>query len=106
MNPIRSIALALVAGATLAAAAPAAATPASVPVSYAGLDLTSPAGIAELDARLDRAVREVCGREYPMRLTFEPEIRICRQQTLASVRTQRNTALAEARSRGTEMASR
>ena len=38
-----------------------------------------------IDARLDRAIRLVCGREYPMRLPFESEIRACRACAAASV---------------------
>ena len=63
---IRSIALALAAAAAFAASAPAAAAEATVStadVSYKDLDLTSEAGQKELDRRVDRAARQVCGMD-------------------------------------------
>ena len=58
---IQSFALAL---ATAVLAVPAAAAedqPPRVAVHYANLDLTSEAGQKQLDLRLERAAREVCG---------------------------------------------
>lgn len=54
--------IAAIAAATLAlSTAPAFAG--SVSVNYKDLDLSTPAGQAELDHRLDRAAREVCGMD-------------------------------------------
>jgi UrcA family protein len=58
---MQSLALAL-AAAVLAAPAVAADEAPSVSVRYGDLDLTSEAGQRQLDHRLERAVREVCGR--------------------------------------------
>ena len=63
---IRSIALAMAAAAAFAV--PAAATAAETTVTTAGvqykdLDLTSEAGQKELQGRLDKAAREVCGMD-------------------------------------------
>src|SRR5687768_10025845 len=63
---IRSIALALAAAATFAVPAAARAAEAAVStagVNYKDLDLTSEAGQKELDRRVDRAARQVCGMD-------------------------------------------
>lgn len=55
--PVRAAALAI----TLAFAAPFAAA-GEVPVSTAGLDMSTPEGRAALDHRLERAALRLCGR--------------------------------------------
>lgn len=50
----------LAAFAALSLAGPAAAEEVSVTVSYADLDLTTAAGSAALDARIEAAVKDVC----------------------------------------------
>ncbi|MGZ8282576.1 MAG: UrcA family protein [Allosphingosinicella sp.] len=104
MNRIRNISLALIACAAFAT--PAAASPEQIPVSYADLDLTTPAGIATLDARLERAVRQVCGGTFPMSLDSRAQVRRCQAETRADIQPSRGEALAQAQSRGTQMASR
>lgn len=103
MKSIRYISLALLA---LTVAAPAAAETVRVPVSYSGLDLNSPAGIAELDARIGRAVDQICGRPFPDTLTSRYTLRRCQTEARSSVQAQRADALAQAQSRGIQMASR
>lgn len=71
--------------------------PASQIVSYADLDLSTPAGIKTLDGRIDRAVRKVCGKAY-VDLATSRGVRECRKETLASVQEQRSHALATAQS--------
>lgn len=65
-------------------------------VSYADLDLSTPAGIRTLDGRIDRAVRKVCGKAY-IDLATSRGVRACRKDTLASVQDQRSRALSTAR---------
>jgi UrcA family protein len=88
------------------AATPAAADLGGRRVSYADLDLTTPAGIAALDARLDQAVRRVCGDPYPRDLIGRRDVERCRAQTRASIQGPRSAALAEARSRAIQLAAR
>jgi UrcA family protein len=71
--------------------------PASEIVSYADLDLSTPAGIKTLDGRIGRAVRKVCGKAY-MDLATSSNVRRCRKETLASVNHQRSQALASVQS--------
>jgi UrcA family protein len=47
---------------TVAAATPLRAETVSVPVAYGDLNIQSEAGAAQLDARIRRAAREVCGQ--------------------------------------------
>ena len=65
MKPIRSL-IPIILIASAVAANPAHAQ--TRIVSYADLDLTSPAGQATLDRRLNTAIRQVCGRSYPLDL--------------------------------------
>ena len=62
---MQSLALAL-AAAVLAVPAVAADETPGIRVHYGDLDLTSDAGQKELDSRLNRAAREVCGVDEPI----------------------------------------
>jgi UrcA family protein len=104
MNRIRSIPLALAAAAI--SASPAAASFEGRQVNFADLDLGSPAGIATLDARIERAVRQICGDPSPASLQSQREVRRCRSETLSIVQAQRSDALARAGSRSIQMAAR
>lgn len=104
MIRIRSVAPALIAAAI--AVSPAAASSGSQRVSFADLDLTTPAGIAELDARLERAVRDVCGEPWPRDLRGRRYIEQCRTETRATLQAQRGDALAQAQNRAVQLASR
>ena len=74
-------------------------------VSYADLDLTSPAGQAALDRRIDGAVRQICGRAFPSDLQTQHEVRQCRAQTRADVQAQRNDAFAQAQNSRIQLSS-
>lgn len=73
-------------------------------VSYADLDLTTPAGQAALDRRLHNAIKQVCGSAFPHDLMSRNQVRRCRSQTLADVQAQRNDALAQARNQAVQLA--
>ena len=104
MNVIRSlIPIALVA--SVVAVSPARADN-SRTVSYADLDLDSPAGRAALDRRIENAVRQVCGRAFPIDLQSHNQVRQCRQQTIADIQAQRNDAFAQARNSQIQLSSR
>ena len=105
MNPIHTLSLACVAFSAFAASA-AVASPSRIPVSYGGLDLTTPAGIAALDARIEGAVRRICGRAYPVELQSQADVHRCRAEARLSVQAQRGDALASAQNRRTQLASR
>ena len=78
----------LTAGTVLAGtASPAIAAPPAAPtriVSYADLDLASPAGRARLDQRLAAAARAVCGDAFATDLRTLAQVRACRAETLAN----------------------
>lgn len=75
-------------------------------VSYADLDLSTSAGQATLDGRIDRAIRRVCGSAYPIALRSVADVRRCRVQTLADVQAQRNDALAQAHNTRIQLSAR
>lgn len=79
-------------------AVPATAETYSVKVSYAGLDLTKPAGVAELDHRINRAVISICGSGGEIDLVARNEVRRCLKGAFDSVEKQRDIVIAEARS--------
>lgn len=68
-------------------------------VSYADLDLTSPAGVEVLDRRLDRAVKRVCGSPAAASLHTQRRIAQCVDDTWDTVRPQRHVAIAQAAER-------
>ena len=70
----------------------------SVAVSYADLDLGSPAGRQTLDERVAGAVRELCGPSWLLSMNETVQRRHCVREAFASARPQ--VALAVAR-RGT-----
>jgi len=79
-------AFAALAAATAAPAAASIAVPAgSRIVSYADLDLNSPAGRARLEQRIGAAVRVICGEPLRGDLRNERAVRACRAATLANV---------------------
>ena len=55
-------------------------------VSYADLDLSSAAGQARLDRRIEAAVREVCGDATNFELARREAVRDCVAETRANVR--------------------
>ena len=82
----------LIAAATLAAAITASPVlakriaPEIRTVAYADLDLSSIAGRARLDRRIDAAVREVCGEAASFDLARRHAVRACLVETRANVR--------------------
>lgn len=103
MKPIRSL-IPIILLASVAAANPAHAE--GRIVSYADLNLSSPEGQAVLDRRIATAVRQICGRAYPIDLQSQRQVQRCRSETFADVQAQRNDALAQARSDGIQLSAR
>jgi UrcA family protein len=68
---------------TLAAATPLRAEP--VKVAYGDLDISSPAGASELQARIGRAARLACGQDDA---GTRIEAAICRQKAIKSAEAQ------------------
>ncbi len=95
MMPIRSL-VPIVLIASLVAANPALAQDGGRIVSYADLDLNSPADTSTLDRRIGNAIRQVCGRSFPTDLQSHSQVRRCRAATASDVQAQRNDALAQA----------
>ena len=104
MKPIRSL-IPIILVASVAAVSPASAESTQV-VSYADLDLTSPAGQAALDRRLNAAIRQVCGRPFPIDLQTHRQVQQCRSETAAIVQAQRNDAFAQANSNRVQLSAR
>lgn len=65
----------------------------AIHVAYRDLDLRSPAGVKQLDRRLQHAIAEVCP-DYPMTdLTRQRVVETCRAEKWAAVADQRATVL-------------
>jgi len=69
-------------------------------VRTADLDLGSEAGRRQLDLRLARAAREVCGMASDADLQGKNEVRQCRDEVLADARVNRDTLVAAAQNEG------
>jgi UrcA family protein len=95
----------LIAAATLAAALTASPVlakriaPEVRTVSYADLDLSSAAGRARLDRRIDASVRDVCGDAPSFDLARRHAVRECIAETRANVRLPTAVAVALAGTR-------
>ena len=63
-------------------------------VHYQDLNLDSPAGRAILDARIDRAARRVCGTALINELDIAAGVNACREDVIASARSQLDAILA------------
>lgn len=94
----------MLAMAAIASAATIAPTVAAEPVTVtsivrtADLDLASPVGQRELDKRIAKAAREVCGSASIVDLEGSNDVRACRKATIAEAAAQREQLLAAARS--------
>jgi len=89
--------------ATLAASpsiAQAPASPERVVVSYADLDLSSQAGVAQLNRRILTAVQAACGPESDADPHGKNLIRECRHRNFAEAVSQARGAIALARGNG------
>jgi UrcA family protein len=82
------------------ASAPALAQPPARTIRTSDLDLATPAGVARLDGRIERAVAQLCGSAFPTDLDAQAEVARCRNATMASVSGQRSMLLAHASGRG------
>jgi UrcA family protein len=71
----------------------------SVPVSIAGLDLSTAAGRSRLDLRLVHAADIACGSRFVPYLAQQRQIRRCRVAALGDARAQARLAVAEAEQR-------
>ena len=69
-------------------------------VRTADLDLGSAEGRRQLDVRLARAAREVCGTASDADLQGKNAVRECRDEVLASARAQRDAVLAATQNKG------
>ncbi len=67
-------------------------------VRTADIDLSSKAGHDELDRRIARAAREVCGDPSAVDLEGRNAVRECRAESIAQAFAQRDQLLAAARS--------
>ena len=69
------------------------AEPRSADVSYADLDLSSAAGKAILDRRIESAIEAVCGK-MEGKPTFDGGVRECQQETRIAAMKSRDLAIA------------
>ena len=77
-----------------AVAAPAMAQEApSIAVSYADLNLASPLGRTILDRRIANAASQLCGTAREIDLNQSAAVDTCREATIDSVQSQRDTAI-------------
>jgi UrcA family protein len=93
------ITTAIIKAAPALAETPAAHTNISL-VRTADLDLRSHAGRHQLDVRLARAAREVCGMASDADLNGKNEVRQCRADVLAQARANRDSVLAASQNKG------
>lgn len=83
---MRKITVSALAALSLAAiATPALAEPISITVPYSDLDLSSPAGMATLQSRLDAAAKRICGKAEVRSVSDAADHESCVRQTQASV---------------------
>lgn len=75
-------------------------------VSFADLNLSTRAGQASLDRRIERAIESMCGQEPSANLELAAPVWKCRAAAQASARRQRELAVASAQQRSIEIASR
>lgn len=87
---VKSIAL----FALVLASVPALAQPPAGTVRTSDLDLTTPAGVAKLDHRIDHAVAALCGTAFPTDLDARAQVDSCRAETMKSVADRRAILLA------------
>ena len=95
--------IALAAG--LSAAAQATPAERSVVLDTDGIDLSTSAGIATLDARIERAVRSVCGSQVAGHGVVNAAVRACRVATHEALEA-RKLAVIAAQRRGERLAGR
>lgn len=89
----------------LPVAAQAATPERSVVLDTANIDLSTPAGISTLDARIEKAVRNVCGAQVVGDAVVNAAVRTCRVATHESLEARKLAAIAAQR-RGAVLAGR
>lgn len=96
MNTMKTItaALALTAAVGVPAFGAQAATQSSAKVTYADLNLASAQGREVLDARIEHAIKSVCGRTTG-KIGMDQAVKDCRRQTMASAKQSRDLAVAD-----------
>ena len=99
LKPILFAAAALASAVSISPAFAKAATPQVRVVSYADLDLSSSAGQARLERRINAAVRDVCGEAPSFDLARRQAVAECRTETRANVRTPAAPAASQAGTR-------
>lgn len=82
---------------TFAAAQPALASERTVSVSFSDLDITTEAGVSELDNRISSAARRACGANYTRTVGEQREIKACRNQAVALAEPARKEVIANAK---------
>lgn len=87
----------LLAGLAALCAVPAVAEPVSVPVSFAGLDLSSDSGQAILNRRINQAAKMVCGAYSADGLAAKMAANKCLSTTLDNARTRVAIAIASSK---------
>ncbi len=87
-----------------AAPVQAAQTPRTINIHTQGIDLTSPAGRALVDARVRRAARAVCGANDPQAWRTAPAIRACIQTASAQAQPRLDALAAASRDARTALA--
>lgn len=92
LKPILFAAAAFASAVTVSPVFAKAVTPEVRIVSYADLDLSSSAGRARLERRIDAAVRDVCGEAPSFDLARRKAVEDCRTETRANA--QRNAPAA------------
>ena len=73
------------------------ANPVTARVQIADLNLSSTAGVAELDRRIDAAVKTVCSDNYARELWLKFAVKTCRIKAVDGATRQRNIFIARAR---------
>lgn len=68
----------------------------TVHVDYVDLDLSSARGRAALDARIERALRDVCRTRFSRSVRAAAQMRACLTETRRSIAPQRKAILARA----------
>ena len=78
---------------TVAGISPALASDDGVTIEHRDLNLSSEAGRATLDARIERAARLVCGTAFINELDIAAGVAACRADVVATARAQRDAIL-------------
>ena len=86
LKPVLFAAATLVSAVSISPAFAKPVTPETRVVSYADLDLSTAAGQARLDRRIEAAVRQVCGAATNFELARRQAVRDCVAETRANVR--------------------